>query len=154
MNIPPLAQLLAGFALAGLLATYLPLGGFDAPFSLVVIMALAGSVFFLPAVASFVRHETTVNPLSPNQATTLVTNGIYSISRNPMYVGMLLILIAFVVWLGAPSAFLAVGAFFLSIDQFQIKAEEQAMGRKFGQNYREYSQRVRRWLIIRTDRGD
>ena len=154
MNIPPLAQLMVGLALAGLLAIYLPLGVFDAPALLVAIIALAGVVFLLPAVLSFVRHETTVNPQSPSQATTLVTDGIYSITRNPMYVGMLLILMAFFLWLGAPSAFLAAGAFFLSIDRFQIRAEEQVLGQKFGRTYREYTQRVPRWLIIRTDRGE
>ncbi len=151
MNIPPLAQLLAGLALAGLLATYLPLGDFDAPALLVVIMALAGGVFLLPAVLSFVKHETTVNPLSPSQTTTLVTDGIYSITRNPMYVGMLLILTAFVLWLGAPSAGLAAGAFFLSIDRFQIRSEERFLGQIFGKHYEDYTKRVPRWLIVRTN---
>jgi len=98
-----------------------------------------------------VKHETTVNPQSPSQATTLVTDGIYSITRNPMYVGMLLILMAFVVWLGAPSASLAAGAFFLSIDRFQIRAEERFLGRNFGKNYEDYKKRVPRWLIVRTN---
>jgi len=151
MNIPPLAQLLAGLALAGLLAIYLPLGVFNAPALLVVIMGLAGGVFLLPAVFSFVKHETTVNPQSPSQATTLVTDGIYSITRNPMYVGMLLVLTAFVLWLGAPSAFLAAGAFFLSIDRFQIRSEERFLGQNFGKNYEDYTKRVPRWLIVRTN---
>ncbi|WP_439150426.1 methyltransferase family protein [Sulfitobacter sp.] len=151
MNIPPLAQLLAGFALAGLLATYLPLGDFDAPALLVLITALSGGVFLLPAVESFVKHETTVNPQSPSQATTLVTDGIYSITRNPMYVGMLIVLMAFVVWLGAPSASLAAGAFFLSIDRFQIRAEERFLGQNFGKTYEDYTKRVPRWLIVRTN---
>lgn len=151
MNIPPLVQLLAGLALAGLLATYLPLGGFDAPVSLVVIMALAGGVFLRSAVFSFVKHETTVNPQSPSQATTLVTDGSYSITRNPMFVGMLLVLTAFALWLGAPSAFLAAAAFFLSIDRFQIKMEERFLGQNFGKNYVDYAKRVPRWLIVRTN---
>lgn len=151
MNIPPLAQLFAGLALAGLLATYLPLGSFDAPALVVVIMALAGGVFLLPALFSFLKHETTVNPQSPSQATTLVTDGIYSITRNPMYVGMLLVLIAFFLWLGAPSAGLVVVAFFLSIDRFQIRTEERFLGQKFGKNYEDYTKRAPRWLIVRTN---
>lgn len=151
MNIPPLAQLLAGLALAGLLANYVPLGVFDAPASVVLIVALAGGVFLLPAVLSFMKHETTVNPQSPSQASRLVITGIYAITRNPMYVGMLLILIAFVLWLGAPSAFLAMAAFFLSINRLQIRAEERILGHKFGKNYEDYTKRVPRWLIVRTN---
>jgi protein-S-isoprenylcysteine O-methyltransferase Ste14 len=151
MNIPPLAQLMAGLAMAALLATYLPLGVFEAPTLVVVLMSLAGGVFLLPAILSFLKHKTTVNPQSPDQTTTLVTNGIYSITRNPMYVGMLLVLIAFVVWLGAPSAFLAVGAFFLSIGRFQIRAEERFLGQNFGKNYEDYTKRTPRWLIVRTN---
>uniref|UniRef100_UPI0036D88350 methyltransferase family protein n=1 Tax=Loktanella sp. R86503 TaxID=3093847 RepID=UPI0036D88350 len=125
MNVPPLLQLVTGLALAGVLAAYAPLGGFEAPFLIVFTTTLAGCVFLLPAVSSFARHETTVNPQAPSQTTTLVTTGVYGVTRNPMYVGMLLILIGFVAWLGAPSALVIVAAFFLSIDRFQIKAEEQ-----------------------------
>jgi len=102
-------------------------------------------------VMSFVKHETTVNPQSPGQATTLVTDGIYNITRNPMYVGMLLVLTAFVLWLGAPSAGLAAGAFFLSIDRFQIRTEERFLSQNFGKNYEDYTKRVPRWLIVRTN---
>lgn len=150
MNIPPLVQLVAGLALAGALAAYVPVGGFEVPFLIVFAMALAGCVFVLPAVASFARYDTTVNPQVPSQTTTLVTSGVYGITRNPMYVGMLLILFAFVLWLGAPSAFVIVGAFFLSIDRFQIKAEEHVLSQKFGDDYQNYKGRVPRWLIIRT----
>lgn len=150
MNIPPLVQLVAGLALAGALAAYVPVGGFEVPFLIVFAMALAGCVFVLPAVASFARYDTTVNPQVPSQTTTLVTSGVYGITRNPMYVGMLLILFAFVLWLGAPSAFVIMGAFFLSIDRFQIKAEEHVLSQKFGDDYQNYKGRVPRWLIIRT----
>lgn len=151
MNVPPLLQLVTGLALAGVLAAYAPLGEFEAPFLIVFTTTLAGCVFLLPAVSSFARHETTVNPQAPSQTTMLVTTGVYSVTRNPMYVGMLLILIGFVAWLGAPSAFVIVAAFFLSIDRFQIRTEEHVLGKKFGNNYQEYRGRVPRWLIIRTN---
>lgn len=150
MNVPPLLQLATGVALAAALAAYVPLGEFETPLLIVFATALAGCIFLLPAVASFMRHKTTVNPQAPSQTTTLVTTGVYGITRNPMYVGMLLILIAFVLWLGAPSALVIVVAFFLSIDRFQIRAEEQVLGQKFGNTYQDYMARVPRWLIIRT----
>lgn len=153
MNVPPLLQLVTGLALAGVLAAYAPLGGFEAPLLIVFTTLLAGCVFLLPAVASFMRHKTSVNPQAPAQTTTLVTTGIYGVTRNPMYVGMLLILIAFVMWLGAPSAFVIAGAFYLSIDRFQIRVEEPVLSEKFGNNYQDYKARVPRWLIIRAKRG-
>ncbi len=151
MNIPPLLQLATGLALAGVLAANAPLGAFEAPLLVVVVTALAGCFFLLPAVATFARHKTTVNPQAPALTTTLVTTGVYGITRNPMYVGMLLILIACVLWLGAPSAFVVVVTFFLSIDRFQISAEEPVLREKFGNTYQDYMARIPRWLIIRTN---
>ena len=107
MLIPPLAQLALCFAIAGGLAAFLPIWEFHAPNWLIVLEAVLGVLFLMPAVVSFVRHQTTVNPQTPSDATTLVTGGIYGISRNPMYVGMLLLLLAFVLWLGNVSAALA-----------------------------------------------
>lgn len=151
MNVPPLLQLASGVALAAALAAYVPLGELKTPAWVVIATALAGGLFLLPAVSSFARHQTTVNPQAPSQTTTLVTTGVYGVTRNPMYVGMLLILITFVLWLGAPSALVIVVTFFLSIDRFQIRAEEHVLGKKFGNNYQEYRGRVSRWLIIRTN---
>lgn len=150
MNIPPLAQLAFCAAVASLLAAFAPIVVFDAPVWLITLEAVIGAAFFLPAVISFVRHKTTVNPNSPDTATTLVTSGIYGITRNPMYVGMLIFLITFILWLGALSAVFAAIAFFLLIDRYQIRGEERALIRLFGSPYQEYAARVPRWLFIRT----
>ncbi len=149
MKIPPLAQLAVCFAIAGGLATYMPIFSFHAPSWLVAIEIIAGTAFLVAAIMSFIRHKTTVNPQSPSDTTSLVTSGVFSISRNPMYVGMLLLLLAFVLWLGEVSAFFAVIIFFVSLDQFQIRSEEQSLREKFGEAYTEYAKRVPRWLIIR-----
>ncbi|WP_299030613.1 isoprenylcysteine carboxylmethyltransferase family protein [uncultured Sulfitobacter sp.] len=153
MNIPPLAQLALCMVTAGLLAAFLPLISFDAPAWLVATTAAAGMLFMLPAVMSFIRHKTTVNPRSPDRATTLVTSGIYSVTRNPMYVGMLIVLMAFVLWLGAVSAVSAVLAFYLMIDRGQIRGEEAALSRTFGKPFEGYAARVPRWLFISMKRG-
>lgn len=150
MKVPPLAQLAICFVIAGGLATYMPIFSFHAPNWLVAIEIIAGIAFLVPAVMSFIRHKTTVNPQSPSDATSLVTSGVFSISRNPMYVGMLLLLLAFVLWLGEASALFAAVIFFISIDQFQIRSEEQSLREKFGKAFTEYAKRVPRWLIIRN----
>lgn len=153
MNIPPLAQLALCAVIASLLSAFAPMMAFKAPAWLIAFEAIAGAAFLLPAVVSFVQHKTTVNPQSPDAATTLVTSGVYSITRNPMYVGMLFLLIAFVLWLGALSPVLAAIAFFLIIDRFQIKEEEQALTEIFGKSFQAYTERVPRWLFIRTNPG-
>ena len=150
MKIPPLVQLAICFAIAGGLATYVPILSFHTPSWLVVFEIIIGIAFLIPAVMSFIRHKTTVNPRSPSDATSLVTNGVFSISRNPMYLGMLLLLLAFVLWLGEVSALFAAVIFFISIDQFQIRSEEQSLRENFGEAFTEYAKRVPRWLIIRN----
>ena len=95
MNIPPLAQLAFYIMLAWLIAALAPLVTFEVPVWLIATTAMTGSVFLLPAVLSFVRYKTTVDPRSPEAATTLVTSGVYSFTRNPMYVGMLIIPVSY-----------------------------------------------------------
>ncbi len=150
MKIPPLAQLAICFAIAGGLSAYMPIFRFHAPNWLVAIEVIAGAAFLVPAVVSFILHNTTVNPRSPSNATSLVTSGVFNISRNPMYVGMLFQLLAFVLWLGELSALFAAVIFFISIDRFQIRSEEQSLRKKFGEAFTEYAKRVPRWLIIRN----
>ena len=150
MRIPPLAQLAICFALAAALSKYLPVIRFATPTWLVVFEVLIGVTFLLPAVFSFIKHKTTVNPQSPFDATTLVTSGVFSISRNPMYVGMLLLLLAFVLWLGAVSSAIALLFFYFSIDRIQIRSEEQSLCENFGEEFDKYAKRVPRWLILRN----
>ena len=149
MTVPPLALLFICAVAAYLLAHFLPLYSFDAPLWLVGFELIAAIAFLLPAIVGFRKHRTTVNPISPDAATALVTEGVYSITRNPMYVGMLLMLLGLVFWLGAVSALAMVLAFFSLIDRHQIAVEERTLLNKFGQSYRDYAERVPRWLFIR-----
>ena len=149
MRVPPLALLAICAAITAASANYIPIMRFTAPSWLVFLELIAGVVFLAPAVLSFVKHKTTVSPLSPSEVTTLVTGGIFSITRNPMYVGMLLILVAVALWFETISGLLSIPLFFIIIDRFQIRVEEKHLIEKFGQAYRDYAQRVPRWLIIR-----
>jgi protein-S-isoprenylcysteine O-methyltransferase Ste14 len=92
------------------------------------------------------RAHTTVNPVHVDQASSIVTNGVYRLTRNPMYVGLALLLTAWAIWLAVPWAFAGPALFGLYIYRFQILPEERAMEAKFGAEYLAYKQRVRRWL--------
>ncbi|MFS8535652.1 MAG: isoprenylcysteine carboxylmethyltransferase family protein [Limnochordales bacterium] len=89
---------------------------------------------------------TTPDPRYPEQAAALVTGGIYRYTRNPMYLGMAVILAAWAVWLDNLAALLGVPAFVAYISRFQILPEERALAARFGAAYEAYRRSVRRWL--------
>jgi len=111
-----------------------------------VIFLVIGVAIALNAVISFRRAQTTVNPLKPETSTSLVSTGIFARTRNPMYLGMLIGLLAWAVYLAFPPALLGPVAFALYITRFQIIPEERVMHSLFGSAFSEYSRRVRRWL--------
>lgn len=110
------------------------------------VLAAGGVAFGLAGSLAFRRAGTTVNPLRPARASQLVVAGVYRISRNPMYLGLLLGLIALTVYLAAPMALSGPVGFGGYIDRFQIRPEERALEAKFGGAYADYKRRVRRWL--------
>lgn len=109
-------------------------------------LGAVGVFVMLVGVISFHRAKTTVNPHKPETATALVTSGIYRYTRNPMYLGMLLLLLAWAVYLSSPIALIGVLAFWLYIGHFQIRPEERALAALFGGAFSEYTARVRRWF--------
>jgi protein-S-isoprenylcysteine O-methyltransferase Ste14 len=109
-------------------------------------LALAAGGFIAGSVREFQRAHTTVNPVAPDKATSLVTTGPHQLSRNPMYVGMAGLLLAHAVARGPWVAVLPVLGFVTAIDRVQIPAEEAAMAELFGREYAEYAARVPRWL--------
>jgi len=98
------------------------------------------------AIRRFSRAHTTVNPLDPTKASRLVTGGVFQISRNPMYLGMLLLLVGWAIGLGSASPWLILPIFVGVITFFQIIPEEQALQSLFGTEYLPYRQRVARWI--------
>jgi len=109
-------------------------------------IALTGACISLAGVVSFRRAKTTVNPLKPETASSLVTAGIYRFTRNPMYVGLLFVLLGWAVFLSSAGALLGPLAFVLYINRFQIAPEERVLATLFGATYAEYKATVRRWL--------
>ncbi|MCB1843433.1 MAG: isoprenylcysteine carboxylmethyltransferase family protein [Halioglobus sp.] len=108
--------------------------------------ALAGVGIAVLGVLAFRQAETTVDPRSPEQSSTLVVRGVYRYSRNPMYLGFFLVLCAWGVFLGSISPLLLLPAFVVYTNRFQIAPEERFMREKFGESYSAYSARVRRWV--------
>jgi protein-S-isoprenylcysteine O-methyltransferase Ste14 len=119
----------------------LPLNGY-----LGALLMLAGIAIVLAGAYAFRQAKTTVNPLTPAAASNLVMSGIYRYSRNPMYLGFLLILAGWSQWVANLAAFIVLPAFVLYLNRFQITPEERAMHTRFGEQYANYCQRVKRWL--------
>jgi protein-S-isoprenylcysteine O-methyltransferase Ste14 len=95
---------------------------------------------------AFRKLKTTVDPMKPDKASNLVTIGIYHITRNPMYLAMLLLLLGWAVKLGNPLSLLLLVFFVWYMNQFQIKPEEEALTELFGEDYQNYCKKVRRWI--------
>ncbi len=75
-----------------------------------------------------------------------ITGGMYKVSRNPMYLGMVVILLGIAVLFGSISPFISIPVFIWLIQSNFIRLEEAALEETFGDEYREYKTRVRRWL--------
>ena len=113
-------------------------------FALFIFILGLGCVF--SAGIQFRKVNTTVNPLDPESASHLVVGGIFKYSRNPMYVGLFVAILAFGIYVGAWSAFILLPLFAISITYLQIVPEEVAMQKLFGDEYKSYCNTVRRWL--------
>jgi protein-S-isoprenylcysteine O-methyltransferase Ste14 len=111
-----------------------------------VILLILGFGFAISGGISFRMAKTTVNPLKPETATSLVTSGVFKYSRNPMYIGLAIILLAWTIYLAAPFGLIGVLGFIAYIYRFQIIPEERAMYKLFGDEFEAYQSIVRRWL--------
>jgi protein-S-isoprenylcysteine O-methyltransferase Ste14 len=132
-----------------LCARAFPQAGLSLPWRDLVCAAIAVAALVVCAlgVLPFRRAGTTVDPTRPERASALVTTGVYSMTRNPMYLGMLLLIVAWGLWLAnAAGMILGPLAFVLYIDRVQIPREERALAAAFGSDYTAYVGRVRRWL--------
>lgn len=144
---PPLVALVVGVAMWAVArdAATAPMSE-PSRMAIAAAFALAGATFDISALIAFRRERTTINPLKPQSASSLITSGIYGITRNPMYVGLALFLCAWAVLTGKWVAFIGPPAFIAYITRFQIVPEERVLVTLFGDTYRSYRTRVRRWL--------
>jgi protein-S-isoprenylcysteine O-methyltransferase Ste14 len=148
LKVPPLALTVLTGLLMWLTAAVWPAAAVGLPFArpAAVLLAAAGAAACILGVARFRRHGTTVLPHRPEATARLVTDGIYRYTRNPMYVGMLMVLAGWALWLCHPGAAVLVPLCGLWLQRFQILPEERAMADRFGDEYRAYRRSVRRWL--------
>jgi protein-S-isoprenylcysteine O-methyltransferase Ste14 len=147
LKVPPLALVLLFGALMWLASAYsafaiaLP---WRSAFAL--IFCTVGFAIVLAGALAFRRAKTTVNPLTPEATTTIVTSEIYRFTRNPMYLGFLLVLVGWAMYLSNVLAFAILPLFVLYMNRFQIVPEERALCAKFSHTFTAYKCSVRRWL--------
>lgn len=110
------------------------------------IILLLGMATAVLAILLFKKEKTTVNPMKPEDTTTLVTTGIFSITRNPMYLGLIFVISSTVLFFGSLPGIIILMFFVWYITKFQIIPEEETMEKLFGNKYDEYRENVRRWL--------
>ncbi|HQZ81926.1 MAG TPA: isoprenylcysteine carboxylmethyltransferase family protein [Pyrinomonadaceae bacterium] len=148
LKIPPLLIVL-GFGLAMYGASWsLPVTNFEMPGRPYVSLAFAilGVATVASGVIAFRSKKTTVDPRFPDKASSVVTIGIYRITRNPMYLGMLFLLTAWALFLANFIVIILLAGFVVYMTLFQIKPEERILRSKFGAEYEEFLSRVRRWI--------
>jgi len=111
-----------------------------------LVILIAGFALIIAGASTFISAKTTVNPMTPELATSIVSSGIYKLSRNPIYLGLFIMLVAWVIFLGNILPVLLLPLFILCMNRFQIIPEENALLEKFRDEYAAYLKSVRRWL--------
>jgi protein-S-isoprenylcysteine O-methyltransferase Ste14 len=148
LKIPPVVLVLATALLMWLASRALPHFGFELPARsfIAVGLAIVGAMVCVAGVLSFVRARTTVDPMKPSSASSLVVSGVYRFTRNPMYLGFLLALLGWGVFLSNALSLLGIPGFVLYMNRFQIRPEERALAILFERDFSAYSGQVRRWV--------
>lgn len=148
LKVPPPVILILSAALAWMVARATPglayLLPARTPFS--VILVLAGVGLALSGLLAFRKARTTPNPHTPEKSVSIVRSGPYRFTRNPMYLGLAVVLLGFCAYLANPLALVAVVVFVAYMTRFQIMPEERILLGKFGEPYAQYTSSVRRWL--------
>lgn len=148
LKVPPLivALIVSGLMLVASMATP-PLAVPAAYRAAAAVVLLATALALIASAVIAFRHVgTTIDPTDPERSRALVTTGVYRLTRNPMYLAMLLALVAFGLWLGSPLALGAPALFIAYMNRFQIGPEERALAARFREDYGTYRARVRRWV--------
>lgn len=148
LKVPPILIFFAFAVIMYVVAKFLPIGSFNffgRKYLVIGLLVIASIVVFISLLQFYIK-KTTVNPTKIENASNLVTSGIYRYSRNPMYLGMLLVLLALGVWLGNAFNSLIAAGFVSYMNRFQIIPEEEVLLKIFGKAYSQYYTLVRRWF--------
>ena len=147
MNKIPPPFIAAGNIFLFYLSTFLiPSFEFAGQTILGVLIGLEGVIIIFVAIRLFRKNQTTINPFKAHETSRLITSGIYSFTRNPMYLGLSSIQVAFGVYLGAQVSIFLIPAFIIYITHKQITYEEEILKKEFGDEYISYLKSVRRWI--------
>ena len=111
-----------------------------------LIFLIIAAIIIILSMYKFKKIKTTISPLRPNKTSSLVKSGIYEYTRNPMYLGLLLMLFSIALFLKNFISFLIIPLFILFITKNQILPEEEALENIFGEEYKNYKNKVRRWI--------
>ncbi|MDO4698579.1 MAG: isoprenylcysteine carboxylmethyltransferase family protein [Pasteurellaceae bacterium] len=150
LKLPPPFVFLLG---AGII--YALPNAFESPLilrGLAVLIAFFALVIDASALLAFRQQRTTISPLTPHNTSSLVTHGIYRFTRNPMYLGLALLLLAWSLWLAQPFGVLVLWGFVAYLNRFQILPEERILLAKFGEAFRQYQTEVPRWISYKGAR--
>ena len=139
---PPLLCLLIGTAMH-----FLPkVASYSVHFAIIAFVIMLSFLIAGGSVFQFFIRKTTINPHDFKHTTQLVSTGIFRFSRNPMYLSLAGLLVAWALYLQSAVSFLGVFLFIYLITQWQIKPEEYWLEKKFGESYLAYKKKVRRWI--------
>lgn len=147
LKIPPPLLFLAFAFLVYTLPNYAHWQPYSRPMALPLALLAMG--IDLLGIWAFWQKKTTINPLAPNKTRQLVCHGVYRFSRNPMYLGLILWLSAWALWLAAPLGIFGVLGLKWLLERYQIQPEEQILQAKFGENYLAYQRQVPRWISLK-----
>ena len=111
-----------------------------------ILILLIGILILIIPVSKFIKSKTTIDPIKFKKVNNLVTSGIYKYSRNPMYLGLLMIVISSSVLYLNIYSITTPFFFYYLMNRFQIKREEVFLTKKFGKEYLLYKARTRRWI--------
>lgn len=148
LKVPPVAQVIITAAAMYGVSKMVPALTFslNGSTALAVALGVMGLSLGIMGVTQFRIAQTTPNPQALEKVSSLVTSGVYQYSRNPMYVGLVLILLGWAFYLSHFLAFVLLPIFILYMTRFQIQPEERMMAQKFGKTYQDYLNKVRRWI--------
>jgi len=148
LKVPPLALVLIAAVLMWWLEGFYPLAALAgrAGHLLALVSALCGIAVAAAGVIEFRRARTTLDPTNPDKACRVVSSGVFARTRNPMYLGFVLLLLGLCFWLADLTAFLMLAVFVRYLARYQIEPEERLLLQKFGAEFESYTQQVGRWL--------
>lgn len=144
-KIPPVVVLIVSAGIVVGIPYIFPFYGIRS-IGLCIFFIVMGAIVAFSGVLEFRKSKTTLNPTTPEKSSRIVDTGIYRFSRNPMYLGMAFMLVGLIWGLGNYLSWLGFLAFMLYITRFQILPEEKTLKEIYGEPYKEYLTKVRRWL--------